>query len=650
MAWLGLGANLAIGQDWQVYGADPQGSKYSRADQINRDNVTRLERAWVYRTEDGQGALPVIKSSGLQATPILLPENAGGSLVFCTAFNKVIALDPVTGEERWTYDPQIPTTGPVGRRSQFKCRGVAQWKDELALPEEFCARRLILSTADRRLISLDSKTGELCSDFAEGGVLDLTPFIDATEPATDTLGVQTSTPPTVIGNVIVLGSTVGSKFKRDDAPSGAVRAFDARSGALVWSFDPVPRDETGPAAQEWTQEALVRTGAANVWSNMAVDEARDLIFIPTSSPSPNFFGGTRLGDNRYSNSVVALKGATGEMVWHFQLVHHDVWDWDVPAQPILIDLERDGKIVPAVVQLTKQGFVFVFHRETGEPLFPIEERAVPGGGVVDDQLSATQPFPLSPPALVPQGITPDDAWGLTYFDRAACRQLIENAQFGPMFTPPSLGGTVIRPSIGGGSNWGGGAYDGSRAILVTAVQNFPYFIRLVPNAELDLEAAKNPMAGLPGGPAGAIKGTPYGVERKPLFSPLGAPCTAPPWFSLTAVDLSAGTIKWSVPLGTIEKLAPLPVPLKFGAPGMGGPIATAAGLVFIGAAADEKIRAFDIETGEELWAGQLPTAAMAIPMTYERGGRQFVVIAAGGHQAYYRHKISDHLVAFALPE
>jgi quinoprotein glucose dehydrogenase len=451
----------------------------------------------------------------------------------------------------------------------------------------------------------------------------------------------------VVSDTVILGSSNNTKFRRYDGPSGAVRAFDARSGQPRWTFDPVPRNPGDPQAANWTPEALAATGAANVWSIMSVDSARGLVFLPTASAAPDFFGGLRPGDNRYANSVVALKAATGEVAWHYQVVHHDVWDIDMPAQPILVNVPHEGRDVAAVVQLTKMGMIFVFDRDTGTPLFPVEERPVPQDGVPGEHLSATQPFPVAPPPLVRPGLEPDDAFGFTVFDRGECRDMIGAGRHGGYYNPPSREGTIVFPGMAV-NNWGGGAYDPDRHLLVVPVNRAPTMIRLTPASEVDPQLLKAPMAGLMGKP-GLLDGTGYVQQFKPLLSPLFSPCNPPPWGELAAVDLAEGAVRWRVTLGVLDKLMPVPVPLKWGTPTAGGPIATGGGVVFIGATMDERFRAFDVDTGEQLWETSTPTSNMATPMTYSVGGRQFVVIASGGHMWQYGFKIADYLMAYALP-
>ncbi len=631
----------AVAQTWMHYGGDEGGSRFSALDQIDRDNVAELELAWTYRT----GAVaenPRLKPFiDFQATPILLPAEAGGHLIVCTPFVKVIALDPASGKERWTFEPSFSKVPYAGR---FKCRGLSQWRDPKAAANARCATRLFLPLPDLTLIAIDARDGKLCPEFGADGVVDVRPFIEAMQPAEGLISAQLLAPATVINGVVVV-TTTANKRNTASSVNGAVRGFDARSGKLRWTFDPLVR--VGSDGLDATPQDV---GGGNVWATMSTDSERDLLFLPTASAAPNFWGVHRPGDNRYANSIVAVRGATGKVVWHFQIVHHDVWARDVPSPPIVVDIRRDGELLPAVIQLSKSGMAFTFHRETGEPLFPIEERPVSTDGIPGEQLSPTQPFTVKPPPLVRMGITPDDAWGLTIFDRSVCRQNIAALRWGPMYEPPTTQGTIMYPHVGGGSNWGGGAFDPERNMLITPVSEIPYFVRLVPIEEVDPDTAKLPLAGAPTQVPGYINGTPYAAEQGPLLSPFSMPCTAPPWSQLVAVDMSVGEIKWKMPLGVLDKLLPVPLPLKWGVPLAGGPIITAGGLIFIGATADSRFRAFDIDTGMELWQEMLPTSAMATPMTYEAGGRQFVVIAAGGHSWYYAEGVNDYLLAYALPQ
>jgi len=636
-----VGAGTA--SDWISYGGDVGGMRYSPHDQINRDNVAELELAWTYQTNE-KSILPdkFFAFHSLHGTPLLTPADAGQSLVFCTEFNRIIALDPKTGAERWVFNPKVA----LERFGQYKCRGLSIWHDDKAPQGSKCEWRIYTNTSDRRLFAVDAKTGERCSGFGDNGEVDIAPLIEMTVPKGNLKAVQFWAPPAVVNDVIVTSPSVHSKNVLPKSYPGVVRGFDARTGEFVWAFDVVPRNPGDPEAENWDVEALANTGGGTPWAFLSVDEARDLVFLPTSSVSPDYYGGTRPGDNRYATSLVVLKGATGEMVWHFQFTHHDVWNYDPAAQPILATV--DGRDL--VAQLTKAGMVWVLDRDTGEPVFGVEERAVPTDGVPGEVLSPTQPFPLKPPSLVPTEISPDDAWGLNDKDQQDCRKQIESMRYGSIYTPITTQGTVLVPQPGGGTNWGGGAFDPERNLLITNVGRKPDAIRLVPQTELNMKQSTAPGAGRPGGAPAFIQGTGYGIQVGALVSPSGVLCTAPPWSTLVAVNLASGDIQWEVPLGWTEEYADRGAPRIDGIMAMGGPTVTGGGLVFIGATTDEKFRAFDTDTGELLWEIDVPSAAMSQPMSYMVDGRQYVVTIAAGHQFFHRDNITDDIVAFALPE
>jgi len=439
----------------------------------------------------------------------------------------------------------------------------------------------------------------------------------------------------------VVGSAIDDNA-RVDMPGGVVRAFDARSGALRWSWDPIPLN---PASANANHTAKTwRSGAANAWSVMSVDPERDLVFVPTGSASPDYYGGLRPGDDKWADSVVALRGRTGEMAWGFQLVHHDLWDYDTASPPLLAALPHDGGSVPAVIQGNKTGFLYVLNRDTGAPLFPVEERPVPQSDVAGEVTSPTQPFPVAPPALAPQRLSPDDAWGLTSEDREACRQWLHQFRSQGIFTPPALENTLAIPGNVGGMNWSGYAFDPGLNLLVASSNNFPTKVRLIPRDRLE-EELRHPEHG----EYARQTGSPYAMFRTPLLSPSKhLPCGPPPWGMLTAVDMIQGKIRWQVPLGSFDPANPALPP---GTLSLGGPIVTAGGLIFIAGTWDPYFRAFDVETGKELWKWQLPASGHAMPMTYrlESNGKQYVVIAAGGHSKIEEEPLSDALVAFALP-
>lgn len=605
------------------------GLKYSPLAQINSKNVDNLELAWEYHT----GEL----KTGNKSLDAFVDDSTlvEGNLVVCTPTRRLIALDPATGKQRWVYDPHSQGVG------MNKCRGISTWVDAQTPADANCRTRIYLGTADNRLVAIDAKSGKPCTAFGANGEVK----IQASKPTIWPGEVSATSRPAIVNGVVVVGSVVADN-QRVAAPSGRVLAFDARTGKQLWEFDPIPRKPEDPAMATWLNGSASKHGGSNVWSEMAVDESLDLVYLPTTSPSVDFYGGSRPGTNVYADSVVALKGSTGEVAWYFQFTHHNIWDYDTPSQPLLVDLPYQGKTVPALIQNTKTGLIFVFNRKTGEPLVRIEERSVPQEGAAPGEwLSPTQPFPVDMPALALLKVTPDDAWGFTPIDRWQCKKRIESLRHGPIYTPPSLQGTILQPSSSGGPNWGGGAYDPASHTMVVPSNRVAMVVTLVPRDQAKIDPAqaietRGPML-FPNAPA------PYVTKIEPLLSPLGAPCTPPPWAALTAVDMVSRKVRWEVPLGSIEKLAPIPIPWELGTPGVGGPLVTAGGLVFIGYTLDDKFRAFDLRTGETIWKASLPAAGMATPITYEVNGEQYVVLPAGGHSIYGSTK-GDSVVAYKL--
>ena len=581
--------------EWRAYGYDALGSRFSPLADINRNNVTRLRVAWTFHTGE---PLPAGRRRSLETTPIVV----NGVMYLATPLGKVIALDPVTGREKWTFDARVAAEARFG---DFASRGVSHWRD-----------RILYATVDARLVALDTATGRPITSFGDSGVVNLRRGLH-NAPQNDT-EYEVTSPPAIINDLVVVGSAVADNG-RIDAASGEVRAFDARSGALRWSWDPVPRSQSDAAYRTWEGPNAHRTGAANAWSVIAADSERDMVYVPTGSASPDYYGGERLGRNDYANSIVALRASTGQVVWHFQTVHHDLWDYDNASPPLLATVR--GR--PAVIQTTKTGMMFVLDRETGAPIFPVEERPVPASGVPGERAWPTQPF-SSLPALSPH------RWDAqTTSD--ACRVLLRGVRNEGIFTPPALEGTLVVPSNVGGAHWGGLAFDPVRQIAVVPVNRLAAVVQLIPAEGANLDSLREQRSRI-GYEDTRMRGTPYIMRRKILFVPPADMCV--PWAPgvLVAIDLRNGTKVWETPLP----------------PQLGGPIVTAGGLVFMAGTMDVTFRAFDIETGRELWSADLPGGGKATPMTY-RGldGRQYVTIAAGGDGETW--KASDAIVTFAIP-
>ena len=623
-------------RDWPVYGHDAGGARFSPLARITRDNVSKLVVAWRYHT--GEPMFDLARQPSLQVTPIVV-DNV---MYVSTPLGKVMALDPASGREIWRYDARV---NPRGGYGDFASRGVAAWVDMTAKPDMPCRRRLFVATIDARLTAIDAVSGNPCAAFGVDGTIGLREGLRI--PAAFPAAYQVTSPPVVVNDLVIAGSSIADNSRPAPA-SGEVRAFDARTGALRWTWHPIPQDPADPAYAEWRNGAAARTGAANAWSIMTADPERDLVFVPTSSAAPDYYGALRLGDNRYASSVVALRASTGRVVWHFQTVHHDLWDYDNASPPALVTVTRDGTSIPAVAQATKTGMLFFLHRETGVPIFPVEERKVPASTIPGEEASPTQPFTVLTPPLSPHSFTADQVFATSPQGEAACKQMMSGLRNEGIFTPPSLEGTLVIPSNIGGAHWGGIAADDQSGIAVVPVNRIAAVVQLIPAKGFDLAAARKESSRLGEGYEYTLmEGTPYIMRRRLLLGPGQVPCTPPPFGALVAINLRTGGRLWETPLGTppLPPGAPAP-PMNLGMPNLGGPIATAGRLVFIGATLDRSFRAFDIDSGKELWSASLPAGGRATPMTYESGGRQFVVIAAGGGNEF---GFGDAIIAYALP-
>lgn len=621
--------------DWPSYGRDPGGSRFSPLTQIDTANVAQLALAWTFRTGELGTKVERSAAPSLEVTPI----HVDGTLYASTPLGRVFALAPATGAVRWRFDARVDIHAGYG---DFTSRGVSTYLDTTVAATAACRRRILVATIDARLIALDALTGVPCKGFGRNGTVNLrrglriAPF--------EVSAYQQTSPPLVVGDLIVVGSSIADNSRANPA-SGEVRAFDARSGALRWTWYPIPQDDDAAEARSWGGGSARRTGGANAWSVLVADEARGLIFVPTSSPAPDYYGGLRPGDNRYANSVVALRVASGAVAWHFQTVHHDLWDYDNASPPALADVIREGIRIPVVLQATKTGMLFVLHRETGDPVFPVEERAVPKSSIASEEAWPTQPFTTRTPPLSPHRRSVADAWGPSASDSSACALQLGALDGGSIFAPPSRKGTLVSPSNIGGAHWGGVAVDRANALAIIPVNEVAAMVQLIPDREYSPREAREAESRT-GDQFTRMRGTNYVMRRRILLGPSGLPCTKPPFGSLVAVSLRTGEIAWRVPLGTMRLGDGSLGPADWGSPNLGGAIVTAGGLVFIGASADRAFRAYDAASGRELWRTELSASAKATPMTYLHEGRQYVLIASGGGGFWGE---GDSILAFALP-
>ena len=605
-AVLGL---AAYAQEWPNYGGDAGESHYSVLDQINRSNVRNLKVAWEWQT--GEAPLPEYKTApgAFEATPLMI----GGVLYLSTPYNRVVALDAATGRQLWAFDPKAYEEGQVPNGTGFVHRGVAAWRDSKT------GKLRVLMNSRYRLISLDAETGKPVSDFGDNGTVNL---VTGLRWETNPKNYTNTSPAVVYKDLVIVGNGVADRLVYKKDPPGDVRAFNARTGKLAWTFHTVPLEgEFG--GNTWGKGSAEYTGHTNVWAPMTLDESRGLLYLPVSTPSNDFYGGARPGQNLFGESLLCLDAATGKRKWHFQLVHHGLWDYDPPGPPVLATIRVGGKKIDAVVQLTKQGWAFVFDRVTGTPVWPIEERPVPASDVPGEQAWSTQPFPTKPPPFTAQGVTLDDAFDLTPELKAEAQAELKKYRLGPIFTPPSLRGTVMLPGVIGGANWGGGAFDPETGMLYVKSSNTAAMARVIKvgegkvarSADVDAEYVMEPGAGA------QFHG--------------GLPLLKPSYGHLTAINLNRGEIVWQVPFGDDARLRANPalqsakLPERLGAAGAAGGIVTKSGLIFVGGG-DDGVHAVDTATGGDLWLYRLGRRTTATPMTYRtKDGRQLVVIASG---------------------
>ena len=628
------GLPAATPGDWSSYGGAPGGGQHSPLVQITPDNVHRLRIAWSFRTGELGAGTPDPERRRFEANPLVVD----GRMYLNTGTGIAFALDAATGRELWSFDARVARDKHY---SDPASRGVSYWRDPQA-GAGACRERIVFGTLDARLVALDAVDGQPCIGFGNGGMIDLRAGITLHDEAGDRWSnYAVTSPPVVAGDVLVVGSSIGDN-RAHALEQGVVRGYDARSGRELWRWDPVPRDPAEAAARAWQPGQAATVGAANAWAPLSADLELGLVYVPTGSASPDYNGGERLGDNRDANSLVALDLHSGRRVWAQQLVHHDLWDYDLASQPVLATVETAQGPRDAVLQATKTGFLFAFDRRDGSPVFPISEVAVPASDVPGEQASPTQPMPEPALRLARhEALTTADAWGPTPGERRDCQRLIAGLRSEGIFTPPSVRGTIALPGWAGGVNWGGIAVDPQRQLAILPVSDLAMQVALIPRAQFDWDDREH----YPRQEFNSMDGTAYGMRRGALVSSKGTPCIKPPWGRLVAVDLRTRKVAWERPMGTLEEELPW-LPLEVGMPLLGGAVTTASGLTFIGATADARLRALDSSSGKTLWEAKLPAGGQATPSVYSVAGRQYVVIAAGGREGL--GPMGDYVVAYTL--
>lgn len=623
-------------KDWAHWGNTTAGNRFAALDQINKGNIDKLQVAWTFRTGD------IPESNGSGAEDQNTPLQVGDNIYVCTAYGKVFSLDADTGAERWKFDPK--GSAPNWQR----CRGLGYFDSSSAatgttqpVAASACVKRLFLPTIDARLIAIDAETGKPCADFGDQGTVDLKTDMGEVKPG---YYQQTSTP-LVAGNVVIVGGRVADNFSTGEPP-GVVRAFDVRSGELVWAWDPGNPNTTKrpPAGETYTR------GTPNVWSAMSYDPKLGLVYLPTGNATPDFFAGERTEfDDKWSSSIVALDVATGQVRWHFQTTHHDLWDFDLPAQPLLYDVPDDkGGVQPALAQVTKQGEIFLLNRETGKPIARVEERPVPQGNVPGERYSPTQPFSVEMPSIGNQTLTEADMWGATPFDQLMCRIQFKGMRHQGVYTPPGLDRALQFPGSLGGMNWGSVSVDPNTNYMFVNDMRLGLANYMIPRDKIAAGASGIEMGVVP------QAGTPFGAMRERFLSAAGIPCQKPPFGTMSAIDLKTRKLMWQVPVGTVQDTGPMGIrmhmQIPIGMPTLGASLATQSGLLFFAGTQDFYLRAFDTGNGNEIWKSRLPVGSQSGPMTYvsPKTGQQYILLTAGG--ARQSTDRGDYVIAYALPK